>query len=244
MDAKTELQKKLTEVNESALSRYLTLVIGKESLLSLFKYEFITSVFGPMPGALGLLLRKIYYKQLFRRTGRNTTFGRNITIRHPKKISIGDNTVIDDYSVIDAKGELGINIEVGNNVILGRNTTFSCKGGKISIGDNTNIGIHTAIYSGSHVRIGSNILIAASCFIFGDGPHRSDRKDIPILQQGQVPSKGIVIEDGAWIGADVKILDGVTIGHDSIIGTGAVVTKDIPPFSIAVGIPAKVVKTR
>jgi acetyltransferase-like isoleucine patch superfamily enzyme len=241
---KTEVQKTLTDIKESSLKRYLNFVIGRESILSLIKYETITCIFGPMPGAAGLLSRRYLFKYLLGNAGNNITFGRNITIRHPKKISIGDNTVIDDYSVLDAKGEEDKNISIGNDVILGRNTTFSCKGGKIFIGNNTNIGINTAIYSGSTVNIGNNILFAASCYIFGDGAHRSDRTDIPIIQQGQEPSKGITIEDGVWLGAGVKILDGVTIGRDSIIGAGAIVTTSIPPFSIALGIPAKVVKSR
>lgn len=241
---KTEVQKMLTDAKIPPLRRYLDFVIGKESLLALAKYEFITSVFGPIPGAMGLFARRCLFRQLLGSAGTNITLGRNITIRHPRKIKIGNNTVIDDYAVMDAKGENNKNITIGDDVIIGRNTTLSCKGGTISIGNNTNIGINTAIYSGSSVKIGNNVLIAASCYIFGDGAHRSDRTDIPIIQQGQEPSRGITIENGVWLGADVKILDGVTIGRDSIIGTGAVVTNDIPPLSIALGIPAKVVKSR
>lgn len=244
MRPQTELQKKLTDFSESPIKRYLDIVVGEESIISLLRYEFITSIFGPLPGAFGLFSRRYFFKQLLGSCGNNITFGRNITIRHPKKMKIGNNTVIDDYSVLDAKGEARKNIVIGNNVILGRNTTLSCKGGTISIGNNTNIGINTAIYSGSSVKIGNNILVAAGCYIFGDGPHRSDRTDMPIIQQGQEPSQGIVIEDGVWLGAGVKILDGVTIGHDSIIGTSAVVTTDIPPLSIALGVPARVTRQR
>lgn len=240
----TDVQKKLTNLDETAFRRYLDFVIGKGSIISLIKYELITSVFGPLPGAIGLFTRRYLYKYLFGSCGKNVTIGRNITIRHPRKISIGNNAVIDDYAVLDGKGGGKENIFIGDNVIMGRNTTLSCKGGKISIGSDTNIGINTAIYSGSSVNIGNNILIAASCYIFGDGAHRSDRIDIPIIQQGQEPSRGISIEDGVWLGADVKILDGVTVGHDSIIGTGSVVTENIPPLSIAVGTPAKIIKRR
>ncbi len=64
-----------------------------------------------------------------------------------------------------------------------------------------------------------------------------------IIDQG-VTCKGIVIEDDCWLGFGVKVLDGVTIGKGSVIGAGAIVTKDIPPFSIAVGVPARVIKSR
>ncbi|MBW4484852.1 MAG: hypothetical protein KME14_20135 [Tildeniella torsiva UHER 1998/13D] len=56
--------------------------------------------------------------------------------------------------------------------------------------------------------------------------------------------KGITIEDKCWIGSGAKILDGVTIGYGSAVGAGAVVTKDIPPYSVAVGVPAKVLENR
>ncbi|MBA2748254.1 MAG: acyltransferase, partial [Tatlockia sp.] len=56
--------------------------------------------------------------------------------------------------------------------------------------------------------------------------------------------QGVVIEDNCWLGYGVKVLDGVTIGEGSVIGAGAVVTKDIPPYSVAVGVPAKVVRSR
>jgi acetyltransferase-like isoleucine patch superfamily enzyme len=65
----------------------------------------------------------------------------------------------------------------------------------------------------------------------------------PMNSQG-VTSKGIVIENDCWLGTGVKVLDGVRIGRGSIIGAGAVVTKDIPPYSIAVGVPAKVIGQR
>ncbi|NJM72477.1 MAG: acyltransferase [Scytonema sp. RU_4_4] len=65
----------------------------------------------------------------------------------------------------------------------------------------------------------------------------------PMKSQG-VTSKGIVIENDCWLGTGVKVLDGVRIGCGSVIGAGAVVTKDIPPYSIAVGVPARVIAQR
>jgi galactoside O-acetyltransferase len=73
--------------------------------------------------------------------------------------------------------------------------------------------------------------------------HVFDDLQRPIREQG-ITAQGIVIEDDVWLGAGVTVVDGVTIGRGSIIGAGAVVTTDIPPYSIAVGIPAKPVKDR
>lgn len=240
---KTELQAALTDSRKSALRKYQELVVGSGSLGYLIMYELVTTLFGSLPGALGLVLRKTFYKPLLGAVGRNVMFGRSITMRHPKKILIGDNVVIDDYAVLDAKGEHNRGIVIGNNVLIGRNTVLSCKNGDIQIGDNSNIAMNCFVQSAKEVNIGKNVLFAAYCYVIGGGNHRTDRTDIPIIAQGQVV-KGISVEDNCWIGAGVKIMDGTTIGRDSIIGSGAVVTKDIPPFSVAAGVPARVMRKR
>jgi acetyltransferase-like isoleucine patch superfamily enzyme len=233
---KTELQTALTDTKKSALQKYQEVVIGSPSLLALLKYEVLTSLLGPLPGAAGLVLRKKCFKSFLGKVGRNVVFGKSITIRQPHKICIGNNVVIDDYAVLDAKGSDNKGIVIGNNVMIGRNTVISCKNGNVTIGDNTNIAMNCFIQSAKDVNIGKNVLMSAYCYVIGGGDHETDRTDIPIIAQGQVV-KGITIEDNCLLGAAVKIQDGVTIGRDSIIGTGAVVTKSIPQFSIAVGLP-------
>ncbi|UUM13458.1 acyltransferase [Clostridiaceae bacterium HFYG-1003] len=74
--------------------------------------------------------------------------------------------------------------------------------------------------------------------------HKTDRVDIPIKYQGNSKEQPVIIEDGVWIGSRVTILPGVRVGKHSVVGAGAVVTKDISPYSVAVGNPAKVVKNR
>jgi acetyltransferase-like isoleucine patch superfamily enzyme len=240
---KTEMQASLTDESTSALKKYQDLVVGSDSLVDLIKFELITMLFGPVPGALGFFLRKFFFRKLFKRVGRNVVFGRSLTLRHPWKIVLGDNVVIDDYAVLDAKGNRDSRIEIGNNVFIGRSSVVNTKNGDLFIGDNTNIAMNCFIQSGKTVKIGKNVLFAAYCYVIGGGDHEITRTDIPIIAQGQVV-RGIQIEDNCWIGAGVKVQDGTVIGRDTIIGSGAVVTKNIPPFSIAVGIPAKVVKER
>ena len=75
------------------------------------------------------------------------------------------------------------------------------------------------------------------------GGHAYDDPDVPVIQQART-SMGISVEDGAWIGIGAKILDGVTIGQNSIVGAGAVVSKDVLPWTVVLGNPARVVEKR
>ncbi len=73
--------------------------------------------------------------------------------------------------------------------------------------------------------------------------HVIDRVDIPMREQG-TRRKGIIIEDDVWLGANCCVLDGVTVGRGAVVGAGAVVTKDVPPFAIVGGVPARIIRMR
>jgi acetyltransferase-like isoleucine patch superfamily enzyme len=216
--------------------------VGKKGFWSLFKYELITILFQNMPGALGIFFRNLFYPLLFKKVGRGVSFGRAITLRHPYKISIEDDVVIDDFCVLDAKGLDNKGISIGKNIFIGRGSILSCKNGDIILEENVVIGFNCEIFSGSKVSVGENTLISAYVYIIGGG-HDYSRIDVPILEQEKT-SHGIEIEKNCWIGAGAKIFDNVTIGKDTIIGAGSVVTKNLPAFSIAAGIPARVAKSR
>ena len=92
----------------------------------------------------------------------------------------------------------------------------------------------------SIIHLGKHLLMGPGCKIFNSN-HRFDNPEVPFrLQESQ--SKDVYIEDNVWLGANVVVTAGVKIGHDTIIAAGSVVTKDIPPYSIAGGVPAKVIK--
>lgn len=195
-----------------------------------------------MRGAIGIFFRNLFFPLLFKKVGKGVSFGRSLTIRHPGKISIEDDVVIDDYCVLDAKGINNKGIHISEHNFIGRSTILSCKNGDIVLGKNVNIGFNCEIFSGSKVIIGENTLIAAYVYIIGGG-HAYSSTDIPISEQ-EKPSHGIEIEKNCWLGAGAKVFDNVTIGNDTVIGAGAVVTRNIPAFSIAAGVPARVAKTR
>ncbi|MCR5207733.1 MAG: acyltransferase [Eubacterium sp.] len=117
--------------------------------------------------------------------------------------------------------ELGEGLEIGDNVGIAANAFISVRG-SVKIGDNTIFGPDVKLFSENH--------------IFED-------TETPIYLQGAT-RLGIEIGEDCWLGAGVTVLDGVKIGKGCVIAAGAVVTKDVPDYSIAAGAPAKVIKSR
>ncbi len=237
----TAIQDELFDERRSKAQRYADLVVGKSGLWELFKYELVTA-FTNVPGAPGLLLRSKLYPLVLGRCGRNVTFGMGVVLRHPHKISIGSNVVIDDGCCLDAKGTDNRGITIEDGVFIGRNTILSCKNGDIVLERGANIGFNSEIFSAARVRLGAKTLVAAyTCLIGGD--HLHDRVDVPIMDQGRTAA-GIDVAEHVWLGGHVVGTDGARLGRDAIIGAGSVVIGEIPPFAVAVGSPAKVIRDR
>jgi len=237
-----KIQKELFAKDKSKFTKYINLFVGKKGIFNLLKYEIILILFQDMRGAVGIFFRNLFFPLLFKKVGRGVSFGRSLTIRHPGKISIENDVVIDDYCVLDAKGNSNKGIYISEHNFIGRGTILSCKNGDIILERNVNIGFNCEVFSGSKVIIGENTLIAAYVYIIGGG-HAYSSTDIPIAEQ-EKPSHGIKIEKNCWLGAGAKVFDDVIIGNDTVIGAGAVVTRNIPAFSIAAGVPARVAKSR
>lgn len=241
--SKVPLTEQLNKTDSSLLKSYQAKVIGNDNLFSLVEYELVTLLFGNLAGGAGYLLRKKFCSRLFKAVGSGVIFGKGIVLRHPGKITLGNRIAIDDYTLLDASGagEEGITLE--DDVIVSRNCVVQGKTAPVVIGKKTDIGCNAIISSGAGIFIGSSVLIAGNCYI-GGGRYVSDRLDIPMMEQG-VYSKGpVVIGDDVWLGAGAIVLDGVRIGKGCIVGAGAVVTKDLPNYAVAVGVPAKVTKMR
>ncbi len=111
----------------------------------------------------------------------------------------------------------------------------------ISIGNYSGIGINCRI-SGK-CFIGNNVMMAPGVTIAPPN-HIYERTDIPMNEQGMKKNKSVVIEDDVWICTNAIILDGIHIGEGAIVAAGAVVTKDVHPFSIVGGVPARVIGWR
>jgi acetyltransferase-like isoleucine patch superfamily enzyme len=235
-------QEQLFAAGKSSREKYAELVVGRPGLRALIKHELVVSLAQARAGAFGLLVRKTLYPMLLGSCGRNVVFGQNVVLRHPHKIHIGSNVVIDDNCLLDAKGETNRGIRIGDGVFIGRNTILSCKNGDIDLADGANLGFNCEVFSASRVRIGRAALIAAYTYIIG-GDHDFSDPSRAVLAQPRT-SAGVIVGDGAWIGAGAKILDGVELGANAVIGAAALVRENVPGRAIAVGIPARVVGSR
>ena len=153
---------------------------------------------------------------IYQHRGKHSVIHRSARMDTPpyRKFSLGDYSVIESFACI-------------NNAV-----------GDVMIGDHTRVGLHNTIIGpvtiGSHVNLAQGITVTALNHNFAETDKRID-------EQG-VSTTPVTIEDDVWIGANVVVLPGVRIGTHSVVAAGAIVTKDVPPYSLVAGIPAKVIK--
>lgn len=126
----------------------------------------------------------------------------------------------------------------GKNVNIERGAQFAWD---LSIGDNSGVGVNALISFG--VTIGNDVMMGPDCMIFTNN-HGMERRDIPMWMQKSSELQPVVIGNDVWIGARVIILPGVHVGDGAVLGAGAVVTKDVPPYGIVAGNPARLIRMR
>ena len=226
----------------SAFRRYRDLCYGTASLWYVLKSGIITCLTSSMRGPLGLFLRTKLYPCLFRKTGRKVLFGRNLVLRHAHKISLGDNVIVDDNCVLDAKGDSNSGIAIGNNVYIGRNSIIYCKNGDIKIGSRVNISANCTVFSSNDLTMDEGTVVGAYSYLLSGGEYDYAATEKFCEPTGMETRGPLRIGANCWIGARVTVLDAASVGDDCVIGAGAVVTKEIPDRSLAVGVPAKVIK--
>ena len=140
-------------------------------------------------------------------------------------------------------------MHVGNNSRISEHCWIQCINNyqgrefapELKIGDDVHIGRFAHIIACGKMKIGNGVVIAERVYI-SDNLHGFEDLDSPIMQQPLKLPGPVIIEDEVWIGNGACILPNVTIGKHSIIGSNAVVTKDIPPYCVAAGVPAKIIK--
>lgn len=172
--------------------------------------------------------------------------GTHVKVRHGYQVSAGKNLILGDNVDINALSANGINF--GDHVSIARDSILFCtgviaqKGTGISIGNRTGIGARAFLAGQGGISIGDDVITGPNIQVFSENHNFSDLSQT-IKAQG-VTKQPTVIGNNCWIGGGVTILAGVIIGDGCVIAAGSVVTKSVPPNSVVVGVPAKVVKSR
>jgi len=193
------------------------------------------------------LLRGLAMKWRLRKSSGLIFIGKDVCIQTPGMLSAGRNLAIEARVEIIAHAKEGITIGndvyIGNNTMLRPSTPYGWKMGQgIVIKDDVWIGPYCFIGFGGKIEIGNAVMLAPHVNIVSNN-HTCQRFDIPMLNQ-PCDCPPVIIEDDVWIGAHATILPGVTIGQGAIVAAGAVVNRDVKPYQIVGGVPAKEIGNR
>ncbi|XWK88878.1 MAG: acyltransferase [Phormidium sp.] len=186
-----------------------------------------------------------YQKSRLGELGKNSDVNLLADLRgNKKKIYIGENSTICKYSSleVDPTDNSESKIVIGDRTLISSFVVFRTYGGSIIIGNGCFVNSFSALYGHGNLIIGNNTLIGPQVTIVPANYGLKER-DIPFREQPST-KKGIKIGENVWIGAGVTIVDGCVIGNGCIIGAGAVVTKNVEPYSIVGGVPAKLIAVR
>ena len=167
------------------------------------------------------IINQLRWKWRFESFGWRSTLQKCVMLTNPQKIHIGSGVII----------RKGARIEV-----VERNC------GRLSIGDNTAVQFNFHCGAASSVTIGKDVVIGGNVYIT-DHDHCFDDPHLSVRRNSKLVSAPVLIEDSCFLGEGCVILKGVTIGKRSVVGANAVVTKNIPPYSVACGNPATIIKT-
>ncbi|MCG8401120.1 MAG: acyltransferase [Firmicutes bacterium] len=258
IDEQQYIRAKLFDGDKSNLRRYADLVVGEDAGYGeLLKYELITFFLGGVRGALGLLLRKKLYPLLFNQCGKGVIFGRNLTIRNAKNITLGENVVLDDDCVLDARGAGEEGVVIGDRVILNRGVSVQAKIGPVHVGADSDIGMHSDLHSQGGLYIGRQVVLGGSGKMSGgifqidrhtplaeDGGEGATASEQAEREQTRSTRGPIRLGDKVLVGMGSMFLDGVDVGEGAVIGAGSVVIRSIPAYTVAAGVPAKVLRER
>lgn len=204
--------------------------------------ELAQGFLGWMPGLPGIGLRALVYRTFLPSTG-FAAIEDHVRIVRPEDIRLGRHVYL-DHGVYLHGGTGGLEIADGAWIMTGcRLHVFNFRNlpqAGIRIGRRTFLGEGTTMRGQGGIVVGDNVLFGPRVLVLAVN-HVFDDPGVPVMDQG-ITAEGIQIEDDAWIGAGAIVLDGVTIGRGACVGAGAVVTTSIPPHTLAMGVPARVVR--
>ncbi len=176
-----------------------------------------------------------------------TLIGKGARVRNKRFITSKGNLIIEENAEVQGISEdgliFGANVSIGQNALIRPSDYYGREIGKgLEIGDNSNIGPFNYVGCSGKITIGKNVMVGPRVSFYAEN-HVFESTDIPMKLQG-IEKGEIIIGDDCWIASNSVIVSNVTIGEGSIVASGSVVTKDVPPYSIVAGVPAKVIKSR
>lgn len=191
--------------------------------------------------------RGVLRRAFFKKSHGIVLIGKGVTIRHSRHLSVGKNFVAEsgcEISCLSSGGMVfGDNVTVGSFAIIRPTNNYGGPVGEgLKVGDNSNIGPFSYIGCSGLIEIGNNVMISPRVSIYAEN-HNFGDTGVPMKSQG-VSRHRVKIEDDCWIASNSVILAGVTVGTGSVIAAGSVVTKDVAPFSVVAGNPARVIRAR
>lgn len=203
---------------------------------------FYRTVFMNMDSSYGASMRRAYYAKLLRKMGENVWIGCGVKILNPQNVSLGDHVRINDHCTLMARSERGISLDEGASLQYGVYMDTEGAGGYIEIGKRAYIGTGCCLFGHKGLEIGDDTLFAQNITITPFS-HIFEDPNIPIIKQGG-HSRKVTIGRDCYLGKNVCVLYSADIGDGSVVGSGSVVVKPLPPFSVAVGVPARVIRQR
>jgi len=187
-----------------------------------------------------LFIKYTISKKMLYLLGKNVYIHPTVAFNIPNKIRISDDCKLYQGVILNARSSHEIGIQLGKGVKIHEYSYVDSYGGNVHLDDYVGIGHHCIIGGHGGLTVGKYTMISGLTYIV-PANHNYDRRNVPYLHQGET-CKGIKIGNNVWIGAGCTILDGVSIGDNAVIGAGAIVSKDIPENTLALGVPAKVIR--
>lgn len=191
--------------------------------------------------------RGIRWRLSFRCAGGLILCERGVRILHPWHITAGRELNLEEGCEIVGLSKRGV--VFGRHCTVGRfatirptNVLVDELGEGLRMGDNSNIGSYAYIGCSGYIEIGQNVMMGPRVALLAEN-HHFERTDVPMIRQG-VERKTIRIADDCWLGAGCIVLAGVNIGTGVVVAAGAVVARDVPPYTVVAGVPARVVRSR
>jgi acetyltransferase-like isoleucine patch superfamily enzyme len=222
--------------------RYMERVSGSRALLPYLWQGLVLTSLSWVPTVAGSILRGAAYRAVLEGVGAGCFIEQHVRLQVPRRIWLGNRVMIGEGCFLDAHSLSG-RIVLGDDVWLSRGCyVVAYRNVEVRIDDRAYVGHRCLLYGHGGIHVGRDVLMANDVQLIC-GNHTFARRDLPIRAQPTV-EQPIVIEDDVWLGASAIVLGGVTVGRGSVVGAGAVVTHDLPPYSIARGVPAQVVGVR